>query len=69
MQVPAATPVTTPVDIFTEAIEVLLLLHVPPETALLRVLVPPTGIEVMPVIAAGAGVTDTALTAVQPPPT
>ncbi len=67
VQVPAATPVTTPVAMFTEAIAVLLLLHVPPETALLSVLVPLTGIDVMPDIAAGAGVTFTPLMAVQPP--
>lgn len=64
---PVATPVTTPVVAFTVAIEILLLLHVPPETALPRVLVPLTGMDVMPVIVEGAGVTETALTAVQPP--
>lgn len=69
VQVPAATPVATPVEMLTVAIDVLLLVQVPPEMEFVKVLVPPTGIDVIPAIAAGAGVTETVLTAVQPPAT
>jgi hypothetical protein len=48
--VPAATPVTTPLPV-TVAVAVLLLLHVPPETASLSVVVEPTHVNIVPVIA------------------
>ena len=50
---PDATAVTTPVVAFTVAIDVLPLLHVPPETAWLSVDVKPTHALRVPVIAAG----------------
>ena len=46
---PVATPVTTPVA-ETVAIEILLLLHVPPLTASARVVVAPVQTDVVPVI-------------------
>ena len=48
--VPAETPVTTPVDEPTVAIEVLLLLHVPPLVESNKVIVDPTHTEVGPEI-------------------
>ena len=54
MHVPAVTPVTTPVVAFTVAIEVLDDVHVPPLVASDKVLVPPTVVDVVPVIEAGA---------------
>lgn len=40
--VPAVTPVTTPVELFTVATAVFPLLHDPPEVVLLKFVVPPT---------------------------
>jgi hypothetical protein len=57
-QVPADTPVTTPVEV-TVAIDGVELDHVPPEVASLNVDDPPTVVVVVPVIAAGADVTVT----------
>ncbi len=48
--VPEATPVTTPVDEPTVAIAVLLLLHVPPDVALLSVVVLPWQTLAVPVM-------------------
>jgi hypothetical protein len=48
--VPAVTPVTTPDVAFIDAMDVLLLLHVPPVVASANVLVDPTHTLVVPVI-------------------
>lgn len=67
MEVPAATPVTTPVPEPAVAIAVLPLLQVPPGVALLTVTAPPEAqIGVMPEIAAGAGSTVTVRMVLQP---
>ncbi len=62
--VPAATPVKVPVEL-TVAIELLLLLHTPPETASDNEVVAPgqtTGVPVMvPVVIAGSIVADVAV--------
>ena len=50
---PDETPVTIPVDEYIVATEVLLLLHVPPDTELLKAIVEPTHTPVVPAIAAG----------------
>lgn len=63
---PTATPVTTPVEL-TVAIDVLLLLHEPPEVASVSVLVPPTVVVAIPDIGAGIGATVTVREAEQPP--
>jgi hypothetical protein len=42
LTVPAATPVTTPVLAFTEAVVALAVLHVPPDTVLLNVMLLPS---------------------------
>jgi hypothetical protein len=52
MTVPAATPDTTPV-VPTDAIEVLLLLHEPPEVASLKLMVEATHTEDGPVMGRG----------------
>ena len=54
---PAETPVTTPVETPTVAIDVLPLVHVPPPVASESVMVLPTATLVNPVIAAGRGLT------------
>jgi hypothetical protein len=51
--VPTPTPVTTPVPETTEAIDGLLLLHVPPDTLLARVDEPPGQRTAVPVLAGG----------------
>lgn len=61
VQVPTATPVTTPEVGLMVAIAVLLLVHVPPVVASANVLVPPTVVVAVPVITAGRGVTVTIL--------
>jgi hypothetical protein len=70
--VPAATPVTTPVDEFTVAIPVAPLVHEPPDDVDVKVVVPATQIACVPlkVPAKGAAVTVTVRVAVafaQPP--
>ena len=56
---PAATPVTTPVEGFTVASPVLLDVHVPPEIELVKVMVKPEQTDVGPVTGAvGSTVTD-----------
>jgi hypothetical protein len=70
--VPAATPLTTPVEAFTVAIPVALLDQLPPDTVEVNVVVPPTQIPCVPLmVPADAGaVTVTDLVAVafaQPP--
>jgi hypothetical protein len=67
VHVPAATPVTTPVAGFTVAIEVLLLVHVPPAGVLDKVLMPPIVAVVVPEIVVGDAVTVTSLVAMHPP--
>jgi hypothetical protein len=64
--VPADTAVTTPVVAFTVATAVLLLLQLPPATVELRVLVPATQIDWVPLNtpAVGAAVTVIVLVAV-----
>ena len=62
---PAATPVTIPVEP-TVATELLLLLHVPPEVALVRATVPPAQTEAEPEIADGSALTVSAATRTQP---
>lgn len=56
---PAAIPVTTPVLELTVATDVLPLLHVPPLVALLNVVVNPTQVLAMPVLAPGPVLTVT----------
>ncbi len=58
---PAATPETLP-DVPTEATEELLLLHVPPEVALVNAVAEPTQTEVAPLTAAGFALTVTVAT-------
>ena len=55
---PAATPVTTPVEPIV-ARPVLLLLHVPPAVTSFNVVVAPAHNVIVPVIAAGKGLTVT----------
>jgi len=55
VQVPAETPVTVPAEV-TVAIEVLLLLHVPPAVESVRVIDEPTHVLVGPAIGAIAEV-------------
>ena len=50
--VPMATPAAMPVPLLIVAVEVLLLVHVPPLMALLSLVVPPTHTIVVPVIGA-----------------
>lgn len=64
--VPGLTPVTIPDEEPTVAMAVLLLLHVTPETVLLRVVVWPTQTVGLPVMAAGAALTVTSTVAEQP---
>lgn len=64
---PAATPVTIPEDTPTVAIDVLLLVQVPPGVASVSVLVPPIDVVAVPLIAAGAGETVMSFVAVHPP--
>jgi hypothetical protein len=63
--VPAATPVTTPVELMV-ATPVLLLLHVPPGVISDKLVVRPTQTLSVPVIAAGFGLTVMITVAIQP---
>ena len=58
VEVPAATPVTTP-ELLTVATAVLALVHAPPAVVLVRVVVLPTQTAAVPVMAAteGSGLT------------
>lgn len=67
MEVPIPRPETTP-DVLMVATALLVLLHTPPVTELLRVVVRPTQITVAPEMALGAGVTATVPVTVQPEP-
>lgn len=53
VDVPEATPVTTPLVEFTVATEVVALLHVPPDTELANVVVDPTHTVAVPVMDPG----------------
>ncbi len=64
---PAATPVTTPVEPSMVAVDVLLLLHVPPDTGWPNVAVVPTHTPVGPVIAAGVALIVITRVVKQPP--
>lgn len=66
--VPAATPVTTPVDEPIVAIVVLPLVHTPPGTALLNVVTAPTHTLEVPVMGVGNGFTVITFVAMQPAP-
>ena len=55
VEVPAATPVITPVDELTVATDVLELVHVPPLTVELKVEVAPTQIDWLPLKVACVG--------------
>ena len=63
--VPAATPVTTPVALLTVASNVLLLLQLPSGVASLKLVVKPAHTLVVPVIAAGSGLTVAVLVMIQ----
>jgi hypothetical protein len=56
VELPAATPVTSP-ELFTVAVEVLLLAHVPPASALLNVDTAPWQALSVPLITAGKAFT------------
>ena len=66
--VPAATPVTTPVEPMTVAWLVVPLVHVPPPVAELSDVVLPTQTLAVPVMAAGLALTVTVAVAVHRPP-
>ena len=66
---PAATPVSNPVlapNVVTVATLVLLLLHAPPNVALLSTLVCPAHTVAIPVMAAGTGFTEIIVVLKQP---
>ena len=65
---PEATPFTIPVDGSTVATEVVLLVHVPPETVLLSVVAEPIQTEAVPVIVDGSAFTVTTVVVLQPVP-
>ena len=64
--VPGATPETIPALMPTVAVEVLLLLQVPPTVASLNVVVKPAHTFDAPVIADGVGLTVTVVITLQP---
>jgi len=64
--VPASTPVIIPLLVPMVATVVLLLVHEPPDVALLSVVVRPTHTLVVPEIAAGRGFTVSTVVAIQP---
>lgn len=68
LQDPAAIPLTTPVDILTVALDVLLLVQFPPEGELERLTDFPVQTLVGPVIAVGKGLVVTVCMAVRGPP-
>jgi hypothetical protein len=67
-EVPALKPDTKPLSEPTMATTVLLLLQMPPAVEVLRVVVLPTHTAVMPVIAAGSGLTVIIVVVRQPVP-
>ena len=66
LAVPAATPVTTPLELFMVATNVVPLVHTPPEVASESVAVKPMQGAAIPAIAAGVGTTVTVFVVVQP---
>ena len=68
IDVPAVTPVTTPVPASTVALAGALLLHAPPPGDEVSVVVVPTHADSVPPIAPGADVTVTTRVATQPLP-
>ena len=66
VDVPANTPVTTPVEISIVAIPVLPLVHAPPPVASLKAVVKPAHTVLVPVMGDGNGLTVTTLVAIQP---
>lgn len=64
--VPAATPVTSPLNEPTVAIPVAELLHIPPPLTSARVVIPPTQTVAVPVIGAGDGFTVIVLETLHP---
>jgi len=66
LDVPAATPVTTPVPLTTVATVVVLLLHAPPLGPELNVVVLPTQVNRVPVIGSAPVVTVATTVALQP---
>ena len=67
MSVPVDTPVTTPVDELTDAIDVALLLHEPPVVVSARVVVEETSTIELPVIGPGTPSEETGAVATQLP--
>ena len=67
MSVPAATPVTTPVDASTVAKTTFVLLHTPPVVASLSVVVAAGHTTAVPVMAPAVGVVSMVTTAVAMP--
>jgi hypothetical protein len=65
--VPAVTPVTTPPAVMVATAGVALL-HVPPAVTLLKVVVEPMQTLVVPVMAAGSGLTVTVVVTAHPVP-
>jgi len=63
-----ATPVTTPVELFTVATEVFELDQVPPDVDEERVVAVPTQVTAVPDIVAGSGLTVTIALRLQPVP-
>ena len=66
MLVPSATPFTTPVVEPMVAVAVVVLIHVPPATASLRVIVAPTHTALGPVMAVGMVYTAIVVLTLQP---
>jgi hypothetical protein len=66
--VPEATPVTTPLLLPTVAIEVSVVLHVPPLAVLASVVLRPSQTLAVPVIAGGNAFTVTTAEVLHPPP-
>lgn len=64
-EVPTATPVSTPVEEIIVATDVLPLIHVPPAVASLSVMAEPMHTPGPPVMAAGSGLTVTAVVMIQ----
>lgn len=67
VEVPVAIPVTTPVVLPIVATDVVADVHVPPEVAEASVVVLPTQVVVLPVMATGRFITENDLLVLQPP--
>jgi hypothetical protein len=66
MTVPVAIPPMSPVEALAVAIEVLLLLHVPPDELLVKVVITPVHTVPLPDMVAGSGFTVATAMAEQP---